>query len=178
MARTSTRAALAGLVLALASACGGDDGGGGDGASPSGGDKSGPEAFDPCALLEVAEVEEQFGRFGPVGEPTARGSFCDYPVGEGATPPGITLGVLGFEPGGDAESQYATMRADAVAPVDVPVGDEAYADGPDWLYVRSEGNLFTINAIAFDPSTGPHTDRLTTLAALIAERLPPDFVGP
>lgn len=178
------------LVLALLAACGddggGDGSGGGDGVLGTDGPDEvadapaigGPGAgFDPCGLLEVAEIEAQWPDLGPVGAGNPVGSFCTWPLDEVTAGPAVTVGVLGHQLDHDAAGSLAVLRETMSEPVAVEAGDEAYASG-DWLYVRAGENLLNVTAVGFAPDAGSQVTPLTALADAAADRLPDDYLGP
>jgi hypothetical protein len=191
MGRTTTidlRGGIAALSMAALlglGACGGDDDGGtkvgaGDPGGPAaGGANDAAEASgvaaEACGLLEVAEVEQQFGRFGAVhdGEPTQVG--CSWQVGDqvegAAVAPVLNLQLISEVTPPDEAMAEVRTHADAV---DVQgVGDDAIYDF-GVLYVREGDEVVALQAytiMGVDLGSDGLRDQLVTLAEQALARL-------
>jgi hypothetical protein len=161
------------------------DDGGGD--APPGAPTSPGEALGVCDMLQVSEIEAQFGDLGAIaeGETTAMG--CEWQVGEpveGAPiDSALTLQVL-FHPGDELEGFYPNGAEQAEADLAevsgrddvVPIsglGDEAVLDF-GVLYVRSGEILYAVGGYMI-PNAPLGTDamqaKLTALAEQVLGRL-------
>lgn len=174
-------ALVAGATLGLV-ACGGDDEGsdgagglgpGGDGGDAGGGlpgSGSGGGDVDVCGLLEVAEIEAQFGDIGPVseGSPEDMGAVtgCSWDVGD-PMGTGTDYAVVGI--GYSTQDAELTMDAVTGDPVE-GLGDEAILSSDSNLYIR-EGDTF-LNVIVTTVADVPNiTEKVTTLAHAAIDRL-------
>lgn len=160
-----------------------DDAGDGGGDAPPGAPTPPGEALAVCDMLEVPEIEAQFGDLGAVadGETTTMG--CQWQVGEpiegSPIDTALTLQVL-FHPGDEfdvfypngaeqAEADLAEVsgRADVVP---IPgLGDEAVLDF-GVLYVRSGEVLFAVGGYMI-PNAPLGTDAMQTKLTALAEQV-------
>lgn len=180
------RAGVAGLVvlsLLGVAGCSGDDGdastgSGGVANQDDGGDSNGAGSADTaegnvCSLLEVSEIEAEFGDRGVVGAGEENTEIaCNWEVGDLSEPNSGSgnVGVMRARYAGTVESALAESRAIADNPIDIEgLGDEAYMDVAT-LYVRSGEALIAISAF-FSPSVDGLQEKLVTLAQHVLTRL-------
>lgn len=186
--RTAVGALAAVAVLGLA-ACGGggggSDGGGGSGeasggadagagAAASGGGGGGGGAtgkgdeVDVCRLLEVSEIDAQFGQAGAVSEgaPGELGvtALCRWQVGDPVSPEGGGTVTLGAST--ERDDIFYSVTGDPVA----GLGDEAVLATESELHIRS-GEQFLVLMAGIYPEVPGTRDKLVTLAHLVVDRL-------
>jgi hypothetical protein len=185
-------------LLLMAAACGGDGendvGLGGalgqgstvpTGAPTGAGGGDGGDDVDPCSLLDVADVESQFGERGTVADGQVDFSSCIWEVGDQAQEESGNVYVTDYPPVGQpGEQQFATLREMTDSAVDVEgLGDEAFfqlsplEESPLGLLetgivtVRQGDLVLDIGANFGPPSIADTQDRLMALAERVLERL-------
>ena len=162
--------------------CGDDDGGDGGADAPlpdevedAIGDS--PDV-DPCSLLEVSEIEAEFGDAGEVFDGMDQGDQCLWEVGEDQSALGTgTVSVfvqfinpdLPIEPIEDIFAAQQESYADAT-PVE-GIGDEAYFEPNGATVNARSGDLIWFVQAAFIPQVDGVQEKLETLAGLVANRL-------
>lgn len=179
------------LLVGAVAACGGDGGSGdgdGTGLGPSGGDKGdangeagggdggsgdgdgGDSAEgDPCSLLEVSEIETEFGDRGAVADGERLGFSCAWQVGDISDPSSGIVVITRARGAGSPEQSMAEIRDLESNPVDVEgVGDEAcLCSGGLWF--RSGAITFSVTA-SFGDDVPDVEEKLTTLAQHMLDR--------
>jgi hypothetical protein len=187
-------------LLVMAAACGGagdDDVGlggavGQDSTAPpgglpaDGGGVGGDGDVDPCSLLEVADVESQFGERGTVADGQTDFSSCIWEVGDQTQEDSGNVYVTDYPPVGQQSprEQFATLREMTDSAVDVEgLGDEAFfqlsplEESPMGLLetgivtIRQGDLVLDVGANFGPPSIADSQDRLMALAARVLERL-------
>lgn len=186
--RTAVGALAAVAVLGLA-ACGGgggrSDGGGGSGEARGGADAGAGDAasggggggggaagkgdeVDVCRLLEVSEIDAQFGQAGAVSEgaPGELGvtALCRWQVGDPVSPEGGGTVTLGAST--ERDDIFYSVTGDPVA----GLGDEAVLATESELHIRS-GEQFLVLMAGIYPEVPGTRDKLVTLARLVVDRL-------
>lgn len=186
--RTAVGALAAVAVLGLA-ACGGggggSDGGGGSGEARGGADAGAGDAasggggggggaagkgaeVDVCRLLEVSEIDAQFGQAGAVSEgaPGELGvtALCRWQVGDPVSPEGGGTVTLGAST--ERDDIFYGVTGDPVA----GLGDEAVLATESELHIRS-GEQFLVLMAGIYPEVPGTRDKLVTLARLVVDRL-------
>lgn len=185
--RTAVGALAAVAVLGLA-ACGGgsgrSDGGGGSGEARGGADAGAGAAasdggggggaagkgdeVDVCRLLEVSEIDAQFGQAGAVSEgaPGELGvtALCRWQVGDPVSPEGGGTVTLGAST--ERDDIFYSVTGDPVA----GLGDEAVLATESELHIRS-GEQFLVLMAGIYPEVPGTRDKLVTLAHLVVDRL-------
>ena len=170
MTRHRAWAGVAALLLLVgAAACGGDDKDGTFGAGPAegqGGSNAGAGGGSeggPCDLLEVSEIEAEFGDRGAVADGEALGFSCSWAVGDISDPSSGIVGVTKARGAGSPEQSMAEIRDLSTNPVEVEgLGDEAFFDfGTLWF--RSGDITFSVSAF-FGSDLPDKEEKLTTLA--------------
>lgn len=186
--RTAVGALAAVAVLGLA-ACGGgggrSDGGGGSGEARGGADAGAGDAasggggggggaagkgdeVDVCRLLEVSEIDAQFGQAGAVSEgaPGELGvtALCRWQVGDPVSPEGGGTVTLGAST--ERDDIFYSVTGDPVA----GLGDEAVLATESELHIRS-GEQFLVLMAGIYPEVPGTRDKLVTLAHLVVDRL-------
>lgn len=153
------------LLLVGAAACGDDDDslGGTSGAGPIGGQGDADTGADACSLLEVSEIEAEFGDNGAVADGELLGFSCSWEVGgTGGARSGVVV-VTKARGAGSPEQSLAEIRDLDSSPVEVAgVGDEAcLCSGGLWF--RSGDITFSVSAF-FGQDVLDKEAKLTTLA--------------
>lgn len=187
------RTGLLVLLMMAGLACGGDDDealptddGAGAGADTGGEDSGGEESdasddVDVCSLLELADVEAEFG---DRGEVTEGFSACDWQVGEFGLSGTGNINVTGLTTFGAIEDDYDIAWDVSDNPVAVEgVGDEAFFDFADPLgsgeftsddsaasvTFRTGDLLIMVQSNFFDLEVDPEQERDRLIA--LAERM-------
>ena len=133
---------------------------------------------DPCSLLEVSEIDAEFGAQGTVLDGQDQGDQCLWEVGEDQTALGTgTVSVfvqyvnpeLPIDPIEDIFAGQQASYADS-APVD-GIGDEAYFEPNGATVNVRSGDLIWFVQAAFIPQVDGVQEKLEALAGLVAERL-------
>lgn len=165
------------LLLVGAAACGDDDDGGGPGAiggsdaEGSGGanDGGGGGGGDVCSLLEVAEIEAEFGDHGTVADGEPLGISCSWEIGDMSEPGSGVVGITSARGAGSPEQSMAEIRDLSLDPIEVEgIGDEAFLDS-GILWFRSGDRTFSVSAF-FSADIPNVEDKLTPLARHILDR--------
>jgi hypothetical protein len=183
-------AGVVAAVILLTAACGDDSDSGEDVAASDGDDVEATDDsetedtgtddadIDPCTLLEVEEIEAEFGDAGPVFDGQQEFDQCTWLVGEDQSEPGtgsVHVFVQYVDPSlpiGDAPeifTEQQNMTADAVE-VD-GVGDAAYFS-PSFgsLDFLVGDRIFFVQAV-FIPERADAQESLQALAQLVVERV-------
>lgn len=182
---------VAGAVVAaamlLAAACGDDSDSGEDVSLPDAGDDveaatddatTDDTDIDPCTLLEVEEIEAEFGDAGPVLDGEEEIDQCTWLVGEDQSQPGtgtVHVFVQYVDPSlpmDDAADIFAEQQSTTPGAVEVDgLGDAAYftpnAASVDFLI----GDRILFVQAVFIPERPDVQESLETLAHLVAERV-------
>lgn len=133
---------------------------------------------DPCSLLEVSEIDAEFGAQGTVLDGQDQGDQCLWEVGEDQTALGTgTVSVfvqyvnpeLPIDPIEDIFAGQQASYADS-APVD-GIGDEAYFEPNGATVNVRSGDLIWFVQAAFIPQVDGVQEKLEALAGLVAGRL-------
>jgi hypothetical protein len=167
----------AGLVVTLllvgAAACGDDDDLGGttgvDPAGDAGGANGGGSGGDACSLLEVSEIEAEFGDHGAVADGELLGFSCSWEVGDIDDPGSGIVVVTKARGAGSPEQSLAEIRGMESNPVEVDgVGDEAcLCSGGLWF----RSGAITLSVTAFFSSEDADKAKLVTLAQHMLDRV-------
>jgi hypothetical protein len=198
------RAGLAAALLVGLAGCGDDDGGDlgvggvtdqGSSGQPNDSDDDGGldapgdgQTLDLCSLLEVSEIEAEFGERGAVADGFDEFESCVWDVGARATAGSgsVTVSYYPPVPGQSIEDNFAGYKELAENPVDIDdLGDEAYyehdAEAFDdrslgvmfehtFVYFRSGDTFLSVSAF-FGPGVDGVEDRLVALAEQVLSRL-------
>jgi len=173
--------------MLLAGACG-DDSDGGDGVSlPGAGDDieeategagSDDTDIDPCTLLEVEEIEAEFGDAGPVTDGEPEFDQCNWLVGEDQSQLGtgsVHVFVQYVDPDlpvEDASEIFAAQKDETDSAVEIDgLGDDAYFH-PDLTTVHFlMGDRMLFVQAVFIPERPDVQESLERLAHLVADRI-------
>jgi hypothetical protein len=133
---------------------------------------------DPCSLLEVSEIDAEFGAQGTVLDGQDQGDQCLWEVGEDQTALGTgTVSVfvqyvnpeLPIAPIDDIFADQQASYAEST-PVD-GIGDEAYFEPNGATVNVRSGDLIWFVQAAFIPQVDGVQEKLEALAGLVAVRL-------
>jgi len=186
MARiTTTLLAFGVATMLVLTGCGDDDDGGaaeapaGEAAEEADDNGSAPaeadSELDLCSLLEVAEIEAEFGTQGPVLEGQEELSQCTWEVGEDQSELGtgtVHVFVQEIPEAVSAEDTFAEQRASYADAVEIDgLGDAAYYEAAGTsVNVRSGDRIWFVQA-AFLPEVPDTQAKLENLAAAVEGRL-------
>jgi hypothetical protein len=143
-----------------------------------GGDVSVEPDIDLCSLLEVSEIDAEFGEQGSVLDGVEELDQCSWDVGQDQSEPGtgsVHVFVQYVDPSlpiESAEERFAQQRAAYSEAVELEdLGDEAYYEpnGPS-VNVRSGALIWFVQA-PFIPEVPDTQQKLENLAALVEDRL-------
>ena len=186
MNATLAKASVLGIAVVLAIAGCGDDGDDDDDATDASpeeieevveDDDDGEAEIDLCSLLEVSEIEAEFGQQGTVLDGEEELDQCTWEVGEDQSQQGTgTVSVYVqslIPPGQSTEEFYADQLASAPEAVEVPgVADEAFYQPPPVTVLNArQGDTFFFVQAAFIPEVEGSQEKLENLATLVAGRL-------
>lgn len=188
--RTRATSGLVAMLLVGAMACG-DDGdtdvgspgsSGQDDASEVGdfGDPGGEASeseddIDPCSLLEVSDIEAQFGELGTFAEGESLGPTCtwDLATRDDFSTDGMDLSVSTALSNRPIEAEFDDLRETSEDPVDIAgVGDDAFmASLGNSLRVLSGDHIMALNIVIEDSDIEGEQEKLEALAQLVIDRL-------
>jgi len=184
MNRTLARLSVLGVAIVLAAAGCSDDGDNGDDAGEVTPDdvedvvEGDDSDVDPCSLLEVSEIEAEFGEQGTVLEGEESLDQCSWEVGEDQSQPGtgsVHVFVqfidpdLPIDPIEDMFAGQEESTPDAVAVEGI--GDAAYyAPNSGSVNVRS-GDLIWFVQATFIPEPEGMQEKVESLAGIVEGRL-------
>lgn len=145
----------------------GDFGGPGDEASEAGDD------IDPCSLLEVSDIEAQFGEFGTFAEGESLGPTCTWDLaGADFSTDSMNVSARTALGNGPIENEFDDLRENYDG-VDIDgVGDAAFmSPSSNGLSFLSGDYIVSINIIIEDSDIEGEQEKLEALAQLIIDRL-------
>ncbi|HEY3142369.1 MAG TPA: hypothetical protein VGJ86_14620 [Acidimicrobiales bacterium] len=167
------------LLLVGAAACGDDDADGTAGAGPANGpggakpgNAGGGESSDgdACSLLEVQEIEAEFGDRGAVADGEVLGFSCSWEVGDVADEGYGAVAVTSALGNPSAEQALAEIHEISSNQVEVDgIGDQAFL-GSDSLWFRSGDQVLSVSG-SFITEVDGMQEKLTSLAQHMLDRL-------